>query len=72
MLGFLIIEIIEKKGTFILPDEKVWEMKDEIIKSVQEAVQIKSVEDKAKDGMPFDEGIQRTSKCSGRKTSERS
>lgn len=40
-------------------DEKILNMKEEIIKSVQEAVRIKSVEDEAKDGMPFGEGVHR-------------
>lgn len=40
-------------------DEKILSMKEEIIKSVQEAVKIKSVEDEAKDGMPFGEGVHR-------------
>ena len=40
-------------------DEKILSMKEEIIKSVQEVVRIKSVEDKAKDGMPFGEGVHR-------------
>jgi succinyl-diaminopimelate desuccinylase len=34
-------------------------MKEEIIKSVQESIRIKSVEDEAKMGMPFGEGIHR-------------
>lgn len=40
-------------------DEKILNMKEEIIKSVQEAVRIKSVEDEAKNGMPFGEGVHR-------------
>jgi len=38
-------------------NEKIKEMKDEIIKSVQGCVKIKSVEDEPKDGMPFGEGV---------------
>ncbi len=38
-------------------DERVLTMKDEIIKSVQECVKIKSVEEEPKDGMPFGEGV---------------
>lgn len=40
-------------------DEKVLSMKDEIIKSVQECVKIKSVEDAPKGDMPFGEGVQK-------------
>ncbi|KAJ50612.1 succinyl-diaminopimelate desuccinylase [Clostridium tetanomorphum] len=38
-------------------DKKILEMKEEIIKSVQESVKIKSVEEEAKEGMPFGEGV---------------
>ncbi|WP_313339157.1 dipeptidase PepV [Sedimentibacter sp.] len=38
-------------------DEKILDMKDEIIKSVQDCVRIKSVEEEPKDGMPFGEGV---------------
>lgn len=38
-------------------DEKIAEMQEEIIKSVQEVVRIKSVEEEAKHGMPFGEGV---------------
>jgi succinyl-diaminopimelate desuccinylase len=40
-----------------LLDKKVVEMQEEIIKSVQEVVRIKSVEEEAKQGMPFGEGV---------------
>lgn len=40
-------------------DEKILNMKDEIIKSVQECVKIKSVEEEPKNGMPFGEGVHR-------------
>src|SRR3712207_3687114 len=40
-------------------DEKILEMKEDIIKSVQESVKIKSVEEEAKGDMPFGEGIQK-------------
>lgn len=40
-------------------DEKILEMKDEIIRSVQEVVRIRSVGEEAKNGMPFGEGIQK-------------
>lgn len=40
-------------------DKKIREMKDEIIKSVQGCVKIKSVEDELKEGMPFGEGVHR-------------
>ncbi len=38
-------------------DEKILSMKEEIIKGVQECVKIKSVEEPAKDNMPFGEGV---------------
>lgn len=38
-------------------NEKILSMKDEIIKSVQECVKIKSVEDEPKADMPFGEGV---------------
>lgn len=38
-------------------DKKILDMKDEIIKSVQNSVRIKSVEEEAKNGMPFGEGV---------------
>lgn len=38
-------------------DEKIINMKEEIIKSVQESVRIKSVEEDAKGDMPFGEGV---------------
>lgn len=40
-------------------DEKIVSMKEEIIKSVQESISIKSVTDEAKEGMPFGEGVHR-------------
>ena len=40
-------------------DEKILNMKEEIIKSVQESLRIKSVENEAKEGMPFGEGVHR-------------
>jgi len=40
-------------------DEKILNMKEEIIKSVQESIRIKSVEEEEKDGMPFGPGVQR-------------
>lgn len=40
-------------------DEKILTMQDEIVKSVQEAVKIKSVEEEEKDGMPFGDGVQK-------------
>jgi succinyl-diaminopimelate desuccinylase len=40
-----------------LLDKRILEMHEEIIKSVQEAVRIKSVEEEAKQGMPFGEGV---------------
>jgi succinyl-diaminopimelate desuccinylase len=40
-----------------LLDKKIVEMQEEIIKSVQEVVRIKSVEEEAKQGMPFGEGV---------------
>lgn len=43
-------------------DEKIFTMKDEIIKGVQEAIRIKSVEEDAKDGMPFGSGVQKALK----------
>jgi len=42
-----------------LLDKKILSMQDEIIKSVQECVRIKSVEDEPSDGMPFGEGVHR-------------
>lgn len=41
-------------------NEKIMSMKDEIIKSVQECVKIKSVEEEAKGDMPFGEGVHKT------------
>lgn len=38
-------------------NEKVLSMKDEIVKSVQDCVRIKSVEEESKENMPFGEGI---------------
>lgn len=38
-------------------DKKIVEIQEEIIKSVQEIVKIKSVEEEAKQGMPFGEGV---------------
>ncbi len=38
-------------------DKKILSMKDEIINSVQECIRIKSVEEPAKDNMPFGEGV---------------
>lgn len=38
-------------------DKKILSMQDEIVKSVQECVRIKSVEDEPKTGMPFGKGI---------------
>jgi succinyl-diaminopimelate desuccinylase len=38
-------------------DEKIINMKEEIIQSVQECVRIKSAEDSPKEGMPFGEGV---------------
>jgi succinyl-diaminopimelate desuccinylase len=40
-------------------DRKILEMKGEIVASVQAALRIKSVEEDAKNGMPFGEGIQK-------------
>lgn len=41
-------------------NEKIMSMKDEIIKSVQECVKIKSVEEEPKGDMPFGEGVHKT------------
>lgn len=38
-------------------DNKILSMKNEIIKALQESVKIRSVEDEAKPGMPFGEGV---------------
>lgn len=40
-----------------LIETKIDEMKDDIIKSTQELIRIKSVEEEAKPGMPFGEGV---------------
>jgi succinyl-diaminopimelate desuccinylase len=40
-------------------DDKILSMKEEIIRSVQESIRIKSVLDEAKEGMPFGEGVHR-------------
>lgn len=40
-------------------NKKIDELKEEIIKSTQEIIKIKSVEDEPKDGMPFGEGVNR-------------
>ncbi len=54
-LGYLISELYVRSDNLL--DEKIFEMKDQIIKSVQESVRIKSVEDEPREGMPFGEGI---------------
>ena len=41
----------------ILLDKKIIDMKVEIIESVQDVIRIKSVEEEAKEGMPFGEGV---------------
>lgn len=41
-------------------NSKINELKDELIESVQGIIRIKSVEDEAKDGMPFGEGVSRS------------
>lgn len=41
-------------------DNKVLEMKEEIIRGVQESIRIKSVEEPAQDGMPFGEGVHKS------------
>ncbi|WP_209512203.1 dipeptidase PepV [Sedimentibacter acidaminivorans] len=41
----------------MLLDKKILGMKDEIIEGVQSSVRIKSVEEEAKNGMPFGEGV---------------
>lgn len=41
-------------------DKKVLDMKEEIIRSVQDLVKIKSVEEDAKEGMPFGEGVHKS------------
>lgn len=38
-------------------DQKILDMKEEIIKSVQDSVKIRSVEEEPKDGMPFGKGV---------------
>lgn len=38
-------------------NKKVDELKDNLIKSTQELIRIKSIEEKAKEGMPFGEGV---------------
>lgn len=40
-------------------NKRIDELREEIIKSTQEIIKIKSVEDEPKDGMPFGEGINR-------------
>lgn len=40
-------------------DDKIISMKEEIIRSVQDSIKIKSVLDEAKEGMPFGEGVHR-------------
>lgn len=40
-------------------DERILSMQDEIIKSIQECVKIKSVQDDPQEGMPFGQGIHR-------------
>lgn len=41
-------------------NSKINELKDELIESVQGIIRIKSIEDEAKDGMPFGEGVSRS------------
>lgn len=40
-------------------DDRILELKEDIIHSVQEAIRIRSVEEAAKEGMPFGEGVHR-------------
>ncbi|MGH4140255.1 hypothetical protein [Clostridium sp.] len=40
-------------------DEKILELKDEILKGVEECIKTKSVEDAPKENMPFGEGVQK-------------
>jgi len=40
-----------------LLDKKIIDMKEEIIESVQDVIRIESVEEEAKEGMPFGEGV---------------
>ncbi|MDF2532588.1 MAG: pepV2 [Clostridia bacterium] len=40
-------------------DDKILSMKEEIIRSVQDSIKIKSVLEEAKEGMPFGEGVHR-------------
>lgn len=40
-------------------DEKILELKEEILKGVKECVKIKSVEETPKENMPFGEGVQK-------------
>lgn len=46
-----------------LISNKIDDMKDDLIKSVQEIIKIKSVEDTTKDGMPFGEGVSKSLEC---------
>ncbi|MGD9567610.1 MAG: dipeptidase PepV [Sedimentibacter sp.] len=53
---FLYIKIVIKRSGNLL-EEKILNMKDEIIKSIQGCVKIKSVEEEPKGNMPFGEGV---------------
>lgn len=44
-------------------NKRIDELKDELIKSTQKIIRIKSVEDEASDGMPFGEGVNRALEC---------
>ncbi|MGG5461797.1 dipeptidase PepV [Clostridium sp. B9] len=44
-------------------NNRIDEMKDELIQSVQEIIRIKSVESEAKEGMPFGEGVSKSLAC---------
>ena len=44
-------------------NKRIDEMKDELIKSTQEILKIKSVEGEAKPGMPFGEGVAKCLEC---------
>ncbi|MDF2519976.1 MAG: putative dipeptidase [Clostridia bacterium] len=63
MLGLIDAKIISIKlirgVNDAMLDEKIINMKDEIIKGVQGSIRIKSVEAEAKEGMPFGEGVHR-------------
>lgn len=55
-VGFFIFYNIIMEGDIML-DDKILSLKNQIIKSVQESIHIKSVQSPEKEGMPFGQGV---------------